>query len=415
MVFLLPVFVLRLYWRSIKAPAYRQRIGERFALTPKRESDTQLVWVHAVSVGETIAAIPMIKSLQQRYPQIEICITTTTPTGSDRVKAVFADSVHHYYLPYDVPLLFNLFFYALKPNLLIVMETELWPNMVAACQKKSVPVVLVNGRMSSRSARGYQRFSALTKSMLQQLDLLFVQSEADAKRFVQLGALQEKVVVSGSIKFDITIDESVRARTKELKEQLGIDGRKIVIFSSTHKGEDELLIPIIENIHQLDQSFLALIVPRHPERFSAVAELAAKQGLNFINVNDNIACATDTQLIIGDTMGDMLAYYGLADIAFIGGSLIRHGGHNFIEAAAWGLPILSGLHVFNFQTIADELVNAQALKLVTVEQLEQQLLDYVNKSEDYSAMGNGAKKVFQKNQGVLGRVLDYLERYITIS
>lgn len=408
---LLPVIILRLYWRSLHAPAYRKRLSERFALVPKRHGDRALIWVHAVSVGEAIAATPMVRRLMKQYPAVDICITTTTPTGSERVRSAFGDKVLHYYLPYDVPLLFLIFIKALRPNLLVVMETELWPNMVATCVQHRLPVILANGRMSSGSARGYRRFAGLTRPMLQQLAAIAAQSAADAERFIALGADPERVTVTGSIKFDIDIDQTVFDRVVALRNQLDYRNRRLVIFASTHPGEDEQILPMVKRLHHLAPEFLALIVPRHPERFQPVYELCAAHKLNAVRISDGRPCTAETQVIIGDTMGDMLAFYGLSDVAFIGGSLLKHGGHNFLEAAAWGLPLLSGRYVFNFQSIADMLVNEHGLLLMRDHyELERTLQAWLKQPRCLAGIGVAARQVFEENQGALDKLLMLIQQ-----
>lgn len=403
---LLPLFVLRLYWRARKAPAYAKRIKERFALIPTRKTSACLFWIHAVSVGEVIAAIPVVRALQLRYPDAEFCITTTTPTGSERVISAFDNQILHYYLPYDVPSFMQFFIKAVRPQMLIIMETELWPNMILMCKQQDIPVLLVNGRMSAKSARGYQRFSALTKPMLNNIDLIAAQSPADALRFVQLGASDEKVKVLGSVKFDVCIDASVLARKAALVNALACMQRRIVIFASTHAGEDEQILPIIKKLSQQTPSMLAIVVPRHPERFELVARLAQSQAISYQLLSEGLPCTKSTELIIADTMGDMLALYGMAEIAFIGGSLIHHGGHNFLEAAVWGLPIFSGKSVFNFQAIADAMQEEKALSLVdNAEALEQHLLIWLEHAGVYEDMGKAAKQYMVKNAGVIDKLL----------
>lgn len=406
---LLPFIVLRLLWRSRKAPAYRKRLSERFALIPMRKGKEELIWVHAVSVGEVIAAIPLVKALQAQYPEKKICMTTTTPTGSDRVNAAFADTVLHYYLPYDLPSLMARFIAALRPSQLIIMETELWPNLLMVCEEKGVPAVLVNARLSERSARGYARFASLAKPMLQRLRFIAAQSEADAQRFIGLGVAKEAVFVTGSIKFDISLSEAVKSRQHQLKQTLQIPAsKKVVIFASTHKGEDEQLLPMIKTLQQQFPEFLAFIVPRHPERFPVVHELALKNDLLTVRVSEKAAVSPTTQLLLGDTMGDMLAFYGLADLAFVGGSLIAHGGHNMLEPALWSLPILSGKHVFNFQTISDSLCEIDGLLLVDdIQQLEQQLSCWLA-GDTLAVKGEFAHQFLVENQGALQELLDLL-------
>lgn len=408
---LLPFIVLRLFWRSKKAPAYRQRISERFALIPMRKGKEKLIWVHAVSVGEVIAAIPLVKALQEKYPEHRICITTMTPTGSERVKAAFAESVLHYYLPYDLPSLIARFIAAIRPSLLIIMETELWPNLLMVCEEKGIASILANARLSERSAKGYARFTSLTKPMLQRLSLIAAQSSADAERFIAVGAEKDSVHITGSIKFDIALTEQVKARYQELKQTLAIPAsKKVAIFASTHSGEDEQLLPMIKRLQSNHPDLLAFIVPRHPERFPVVAELAAKQGLKTVSVSDKQTISPATQLILGDTMGDMLAFYGLADLAFIGGSLIEHGGHNMLEPALWALPMISGCHVFNFQTISDNLCEREGLLLVDdIQQLEQRLSVWLS-SNKIAANGENAQQFLQENQGALQRLMELIEQ-----
>ena len=407
---LLPLIVLRLYWRSLKNPGYRQRIGERFALIPERCGDTRLVWVHAVSVGEVIAATPMVRKLMQRYPDVKVCISTTTPTGSDRVKAAFGDEVLHYYLPYDLPSLLTRFIKALRPSILVIMETELWPNLLATCDFLKLPVMLANGRMSARSARGYRRFSALTRPMLGQLSLLAAQSDTDAGRFLQLGAEQEKVITTGSIKYDVEIDEQTQHRALVLRAQLNSASRQCVVFASTHAGEDEYILPMVKRLHQIHPDFLAVVVPRHPERFPVVARLADRLNLDSVLLSSQDIAGEHAQLVIGDTMGDMLALYGIADLAFIGGSLVPHGGHNMLEAAAWSVPIITGQSVFNFQSVYQALEAQQAVTTVMDRyDLERTLERWLEGQLPLDQSGLNARRVLEENRGAIDRLLEAVD------
>ena len=413
---LLPFVILRLFWRSLKAPGYRKRIGERFAGIPTRKSDQPLLWVHAVSVGESIAATPMVKRWMEQHPQWQVCITTTTPTGSDRVKAAFGDSVLHYYLPYDVPSMMMRFLQRLNPSALVIMETELWPNLLAVCEQKKLPTLLINGRMSERSCRGYQKLSALTQPMFKQLTAIAAQSEQDAERFIALGAPSATVDVTGSIKFDVHISDAVHARCDALQRQLQINGRRVLVFASTHPGEDEQLVPVIQRIHQRDPSFLAIIVPRHPERFSTVYSLCEKHRLNVVKLTEERIISRDTSVVLGDTMGDMLAIYGLADACLVGGSLINHGGHNFLEPAAWGIPIFTGPHVFNFQAIADQLSQAKGLVMVDDHYaVERLLIEWLEAPEHYLSVGSAAKTVLENNRGALDKAISLIEETVQAS
>lgn len=407
--FLLPLLVLRLLWRSIDAPAYRQRIYERFAIIPKRKSTNMLIWVHAVSVGEVIAATPMIQKLMAQYADAEVCVTTTTPTGSERVRAAFGNTVLHYYLPYDVPILFSFFIRAIKPDLLIVMETELWPNMVASCVENNIPVVLANARMSKKSAKAYKRLHYFTRSLLQKLTLIAAQSKMDAERFAFLGARRESISVTGSVKYDVDIHGGVHQRALVLKAQLNADDRRIAIFASTHPGEDEVILPLIKRLNQIYPEFLAIVVPRHPERFEVVAGMAEKLEINTIRLSKKHRSTEDTQLVLGDTMGDMLPLYGLVHIAFIGGSLVKHGGHNFLEAAAWAVPVLTGPSVYNFQSVANAMIKAGGLKRLHDHfDLERTLQYWLQGTSDLNDVGKAAKKVQVENQGALDRLLNHI-------
>ncbi|MCK5880747.1 MAG: 3-deoxy-D-manno-octulosonic acid transferase, partial [Sinobacterium sp.] len=291
-------------------PLYAERIPERFGYINTRDSVKPCVWMHAVSVGEVIAASPIIKALQQAHPEWDFCMTTTTPTGSDRVKALFGDTVLHYYIPYDVPFLIRRFLDRLRPAMFVSMETELWPNTIAECKKRNMPVLLANARLSARSAKGYSRVYLLVKQMLQNIDLIAAQANADAKRFRCLGASKQRVQVMGSVKFDVTVSDDTHQRVSELAQQLQLEGRKVAIFASTHAGEDELILPMISRLCMLDERFIAIVVPRHLERFQPVRELASKLKLNVVNLTSNSPATKQTHLVLGDTMGDMFALYG---------------------------------------------------------------------------------------------------------
>ncbi len=404
--FLLPLVLLRLLWRSKKAPAYRRRIKERFALVPARVSDAPLIWIHAVSVGETMAAVPFIEKLQEAYPEWAFCVTTTTPTGSERVRAVFGDSVLHYYLPYDIPSFVRHFVKRIRPSILIIMETELWPNLIDVCHKK-MPVILANARMSEKSMRGYQSFKALTRPMFEKLTLVATQSNDDAARFMDLGVDNNHLSITGSIKYDVVVTDAVHERVALLKTQLQLQHRRIVIFASTHAKEDEIILPVIKRLNMRSSRVLGFVVPRHPERFGVVSQLCEKHMMVSVNVTDNQPVSSEAQVLIGDTMGDLLAYFGLSDIAFIGGSLVENGGHNYLEAAVWSLPIVTGPSVFNFQHVADRLVVEGGLICVNDGfALERLLVEWLEQPDAAITIGESAYDVLMANQGSLQRLVD---------
>ena len=410
---LLPLIIARLFWLGRKNPAYRQRIAERFACIPQRNSEQPLIWLHAVSVGETIAATPLINSLLQHHPDWQICVTTTTPTGSDRVKAAFADKVLHVYMPYDLGWIIRRFIKRLSPQMLIVMETELWPNTLACCKAKGIATILANGRLSAKSAKNYARVLPLARSMMRNLSFVAAQSNADAKRFRWLGVDKHHMQVTGSIKFDIELSQSVRDKTQLLRESLAIDARKVAVFASTHAGEDELILPMIKRLQLLDPDFLAIMVPRHLERFDVVASLAEKQAIDYQRLSDNAAVRPECALLLADTMGDLLAILGVAKICFVGGSLIAHGGHNYLEAAAWRLPIITGPSTFNFQSIAQKLDAAQGLYIAKdAIEVEMQFESWLRPERDLSVSGEAAYRVFAANQGALAKLEQHIVSYM---
>lgn len=408
----LPLVFLRLLWRAWRAPAYSRRIGERFAfgLPPLRPGG---IWVHAVSVGESIAAAQMIRELMARYPHLPITVTCMTPTGSERVQALFGDSVQHCYLPYDLPWAAARFLERARPKLAVVMETELWPNHIHQCARRGIPVALANARLSARSARGYARFARLTAPMLAKLSLIAVQTEAEAERFRQLGARDECVEVTGSIKFDLTIDPALLERASKLRQQWAALERPLWIAASTHAGEDEIILAAHRQLLSNHPQALLILVPRHPERFASVYESAVRDGFVAVRRSTGEAVGADTQVLVGDTMGELLFLYALADIAFVGGSLVPNGGHNLLEPAALGKPVLSGPHLFNFLEISAQLRAAGALREVENASELASAVDALWSDLPYAErMRTAGLVVLKNNQGALERLLAGLARLV---
>ncbi|KXG82851.1 lipid IV(A) 3-deoxy-D-manno-octulosonic acid transferase [Pseudomonas mosselii] len=409
----LPLVALRLFLRGRKAPAYRARIAERFAcqLPAMRQGG---IWVHAVSVGESIAAAPMVRALLKQYPDLPITLTCMTPTGSERIRAMFEGEprVQHCYLPYDLPWAAGRFLDHVRPRLGIIMETELWPNHIHQCARRGIPVALANARLSERSARGYARFAGLTRPMLEEMSLIAVQTETEAERFRTLGARDECVQVTGSIKFDLKVDDQLPPRASALREQWAARQRPVWIAASTHDGEDALILEAHRELLKVHSDALLILVPRHPERFAAVHELCAGQFTTVRRSNGDTVTA-QTQVLLGDTMGELLFLYALADIAFVGGSLVATGGHNPLEPAALALPVLMGPHVFNFLEISAMLREAGALQQVDdAEGLAGAVRRLVELPQDARRMGEAGRAVMQANQGALQRLLDGLAALI---
>ena len=410
----LPLVAIRLWLRSRKAPAYAKRIGERFSYgMPSLQPGG--IWVHAVSVGESIAAAPMIRALLQRYPQLPITVTCMTPTGSERIQALFAGEprIQHCYLPYDLPCAAARFLDRAQPKLAVIMETELWPNHIHQCAKRGIPVALANGRLSERSARGYGRLRKLTAPMLAEMSLFAVQTEAEARRFRDLGARAETVEVTGSVKFDLTIDPQLLQRANELRGQWQALERPVWIAASTHEGEDEVVLDAHRRLLANYPNALLILVPRHPERFNAVFELCQREGFATVRRSTGANVEANTSVLLGDTMGELLFLYALADSAFVGGSLVPNGGHNLLEPAALAKPVLSGPHLFNFLDIAAQLREAGALAEVDdAEGLAVEVQRLFELPRDAQRMAEAGLAVMRRNQGALQRLLDGLGKLI---
>ena len=408
----LPLIALRLALRARKAPAYARRINERFSLgLPTMKPGG--IWVHAVSVGESIAAAPMIRALQAHYPALPITVTCMTPTGSERIQALFGASVQHCYLPYDLPWAAARFLDRVQPRLAVVMETELWPNHIHQCAKRGIPVALANARLSERSARGYARFGKLTAPMLGELSLIAVQTQTEAQRFLDLGARPGCVEVTGSIKFDLKIDAELLQRADALRQQWQATTRPVWIAASTHAGEDEIVLAAHRQLLKTQPDALLILVPRHPERFNSVHELCISERLTTRRRSTAEAVQASDQVLLGDTMGELLFLYALADIAFVGGSLVANGGHNLLEPAALGKPVLSGPHLFNFLEIAAQLREAGALSEVeNAMQLADKVAALLNEPSKMQRMSQVGLSVLKANQGALERLLEGLQRLL---
>ncbi|WP_416422123.1 lipid IV(A) 3-deoxy-D-manno-octulosonic acid transferase [Pseudomonas sp. App30] len=410
----LPLVALRLWLRARKAPAYAKRIGERFArnLPAMR---TGGIWVHAVSVGESIAAAPMIRELLLRHPELPITITCMTPTGSERIQALFGNEprVQHCYLPYDLPWAAGRFLDHVQPRLAVIMETELWPNHIHQCALRGIPVALANARLSERSARGYAKFAKLTAPMLAQMSLIAVQTETEAERFRQLGARPECVQVTGSIKFDLKVDSHLLERAAALRQAWQASGRPIWIAASTHEGEDAIVLAAHRQLLALHGDALLILVPRHPERFNSVFELSVGQGFASVRRSSGEVVGAQHQVLVGDTMGELLFLYALADSAFVGGSLVPNGGHNLLEPAALAKPVLSGPHVFNFLEIAAMLRQADALiEVDDAAGLAEAVRKLIELPQDARRIGQAGLAVMQANQGALERLLVGLSKLL---
>ena len=407
---LLPLLVLRMLWRSRRAPAYRRRLGERFGRFAARPAlERPAIWVHAVSVGETLAAAPLLESLLEDYPDYCLVVTTTTPTGSQRLRALFGERVFHVYAPWDLPGPVKRFLHRTRPRLLLLMETELWPNMLHYSKAAGCRVLLANARLSAGSAAGYRRLGRLTRQMLLQLDMVACQGEADGRRFVQLGLPAAALQVIGSIKFDLVLDAGIVERSAALRREPGVRGRPVLLAASTHPGEEAL---VLEAFRQLRASgdpqlrrCLLLLVPRHPERFEEVFSLCCQQGWRVARRSAGTPPAQADDILLGDTMGELLLLLGAATVAVIGGSLVERGGHNVLEAAAWGIPVVSGPSMYNFAKSARLLRGAGAmLSLGPGERLAPVLEELLTDARRRREMGVAGREVLAQNRGATLRL-----------
>lgn len=404
-----PFMLLRLLVKSLSIRGYRENIGQRFgkiSLPEAAAEEAPKIWIHAVSVGETVAAAPLVRALLNLQPRPVIVFTCTTPTGADRARALFTDSVIHSYSPYDLGFVMRRFLTRVKPDLLVIMETELWPNMLHYCQQAGVKVMLANGRLSEKSASGYGKVPGLTRRMLQQIDHIAAQAEADAQRFQALGAPPGNMSVTGSLKFHMesAVDEP---SLPPLFESIKGAGRPVIMAASTRDGEEEKVLAGIKPLLHSTPAPLLLLVPRHPERFDKVEKLCLDQGLNVQRRSSAASLNTDTEVLLGDSMGEMLAYYSLADIAFVGGSLVDTGCQNVLEPAALALPVVVGPSQYNFATICSQLQAAGALKTVQNSAgLTQAVGELLENEEARNAMGRAGRAVVEQNQQALPRLLE---------
>lgn len=404
-----PFVLMRLWLRSRYQHAYLERIGERFGYYPFQLQES--IWLHAVSVGESVAAIPLIKALQNSFPHLPLVVTTMTPTGMERIKAEFGDSVIHAYLPYDLPYFMARFLQTIKPKLGIIMERELWPNLIALCHRKNIPVYLFNARLSEKSARSYRYIPSIMREILQNLTMIAAQAEADAKRFISLGASPNRVSVTGNIKFDMEIPPELSYQGNILREQLGKD-RFIWLVASTHEGEEEIILAAHQQLRKQYPDALLIVVPRSPDRFASVAQ-TCEQLFQTVRRSLQQSINPDTAVYLGDTMGELLLMYQVTDVAFVGGSLIKHGGHNMLEPASLAKPILSGPHCFNFMEIYYLLKSANALITVTNEKsLVKELIRLAQNPTERNRMGQAGLDIVTANRGALAKQLALIKQHM---
>ncbi len=404
---LLPIMVLRLLVKGFKNKSYHHRISERLGFINK--IPVPIIWVHCVSVGEFRAAIVLIDELIKNHPNHRILVSTTTPTGSQAVKNYYQSEVLHFYFPFDLPLIVNRYIKQINPELCILLETEIWPNLIHALNKNNIPSLLVNARLSQRSLEKYQKFAPnLAKQTLNNFSIVATQNQNSADRFIQLGANNDKIIVAGNIKFD----QNPSVNQTSNQELLSIiTKRKVVIFASTHKGEETQIIDAYLD-HKNNIDALLVIIPRHPERFNEVYKLAQKQQINIIKRSSNKSCK-DCEMLLGDSMGEMMSYFDTSDIVFMGGSLNNTGGHNMLEPAALSKPILFGPNVFNFAEISSDLIEQKgAIQAQNANELFEKIIDLLEDEKQRKAMGNNANQYFKSKQGAVKKLNQLINKFI---
>ncbi len=404
---LLPLALLRLYWRGRQDAGHRRRWRERLGIIPPLP-ESSCLWVHAVSVGETRAALPLIRALLNRYPDLPLLVTTTTLTGSRQVREAMGERVHHVYAPYDLPGAAARFLRQTRPRLALIMETELWPNLLRQCAVAGIPTLIANARLSERSARGYARIRWLTASMLRDITLIAAQAEADAERFRALGA--PRVEVTGNLKYDLTLPDDLLERGRQFRQDVLGTHRAVWIAASTHAGEEEQVLDAFARLRARWPELLLLLVPRHPERFDGVAALYQQRGFSVVRRSEQRICTPEAAVFLGDSMGELLLFYAATDLAFVGGSLVPTGGHNVLEPALLGLPVLFGPHMFNFTEAGERLLEAKAAWQVTN---AAELAAMVDRLLTDPALGQNAgqlgRSVVERHRGALAALMGHIE------
>jgi 3-deoxy-D-manno-octulosonic-acid transferase len=406
LILLLPYILFHLIWRSHKQPAYLENLGERFGIYPQPVSE-KVIWLHAVSVGETRAAAPLIKALKQSYPDHQIVLTCMTPTGRETGKELFKDTVTQCYLPYDYPFAVRGFLNHFKPQICLLMETELWLNVIEICHRKNIPALLVNARMSQKSANKYHIGAKLTRYMLQRLQMVAAQTQSDAERLKTLGA--EKIEITGNLKFDITPPDETKVKGEALRQSLGAN-KNIFLIASTREGEEVLILDALDK-NPL-QNTLVILVPRHPQRFEEIAKLLQKRNILFHRRSDPNPIPNDIQIFFGDSMGEMFVYYHACDLAFIGGSLLRFGAQNLIEACSVGKPVLIGEYTYNFaEATLQAIEKGAAIRIFSADELMKKASALLKDKDALRKMGDAGLEFSREHRGATERLVKIVKHY----
>ena len=405
---LAPVVLGALALRGFRDRSHWEGFSQRFGLgAPVRGGGS--IWVHAVSVGEVQAAAPLVNALLARFPRTPLVLTTVTPTGRARARALFKDRVDVRFLPIDLPGAVRRFFQRVQPALAVILETEIWPNLYHHCGRQEVPLVLASARISPRSVKSYRRLVGLFRQTLSHGIFIAAQSEQDAERFRSIGASAERTHVVGNIKFDFSLPPNIEAQGTEVRRLLGRD-RPVWVAGSTHAKEEDVLLAAHRQVRARYPEALLVLVPRHPPRFAEVAAALKEQGVRFVTRQGGSAAASDTEVFLVDTLGELLSFYSAGDVAFVGGSLVPIGGHNLLEPAALGLPVLAGPNNFNSADVAKLLVECGAVRLVhDAGELAAAVGELLSAPAARSGMGARGRRAVEENRGAVKRLMEFLE------
>jgi len=408
-----PLFVLRMLTRSLNMPGYRRRFSERFGILDTTTlKGSNIIWVHAASVGEVFVATPLIKLLLTNYPKFKLVVTTTTPTSSDLITQAFGDSVFHVYVPWDLPGSVKRFLNNVEPKLLVLIERELWPNIIHQTNFRGCAMVLVNARLSERSASHYEKFSSIASSMLTSLDIVACQSQEDAHRFISLGLPPKQIVVTGNMKFDLEVSATLEAERNEFRESSGLTSRFVILAASTHPGEEKAILDSFAKVKKKNENSILILAPRHIERCDDVSKECFSKNWQLIRYSEKMPINTEHDILLVDTMGDLLKLMGVANLAIVGGSFVPHGGHNMLEAAVWGVPILTGPYTRNFDEIAKLLVSSGAMLQIQPELLSSTLLKLIDDKDMSLRMSKAGKKLMKNNRGSKERTLTLISNLL---
>ena len=404
---LLPFLILFWFAKSLSNKSYLDRLTQRFGFGyPKLKSGS--IWIHAVSVGEVQASIPLVNELKLHYPYKEIIITTVTPTGSKQVKNIFKDAVKTSYIPFETNFAIKNFFNSIKPSVALIMETEIWPNLYKECGSRGIPLILVSARISEKSLINYKRFLPLFRDTLSHGILIAAQSQIDADRFLALGASKDRTWIMGNIKFDFKLPEEILTKAKIYRSKI-FPRRHIWIAASTHEHEEEIILEAHKNISKKIENLLLILVPRHPERFAKISQILKENNWIYSKKSDDQDIPESCQVLLIDTIGELLFFYACSDVAFVGGSLLPVGGHNLLEPAAIGLPIITGAHTFNQKEMTDRLVQVNALRIVhNANSLSSDVIFFLTNTEESKNAGQRGKLIVENNKGAIKSLMKRL-------